>query len=350
MVCARAGMGRPRARGRRRVVGSRAEDAGILAAMASHLPPGEQRRLHLASTAALATNVFIVFSGGLVRVTGSGLGCPTWPRCDENFVPTPGGAHAGWQTAIEFGNRLLTFVVLAAALWLVWELRRHRDAHPRALRRTAWILPVGVLAQAVMGGITVLLGLTPWTVAMHFLLSMVLIAAAVVVFDWVRRPADATVPGAGVRWATTALAVVGGVVLVLGTLVTGAGPHAGDPDTPRLAADIRLLALAHADAVWLFVGLAVALVAVTWNGPARLRAATRALLALQLLQGSIGYLQYATGVPAALVAVHILGAALVWTATVFTWVRARPLPTTAPPAPAAGRPAAVEQATGEPTS
>jgi heme a synthase len=297
--------------------------------MTTPLEARDQQRLRWASTAALATNVLIVFSGGLVRVTGSGLGCPTWPRCDEeSFVPTPGGAHAGWQTAIEFGNRMLTFVVLAAAVAVVWELRRHRAAHPRALVRLAWLLPAGVLAQAIMGGITVLLGLTPWTVAMHFLLSMVLIAVAVIVFEWVRRPPGAVLPGAGLRWATWVLAAVGFVVLVLGTLVTGAGPHAGDPSTPRLAADIRILALLHADAVWLFVGLTVALVAVTWQGPARLRTTVRALLGLQLLQGTIGYTQYATGIPEALVAVHILGAALVWMTTVFVWVRARPLPGT----------------------
>ena len=297
--------------------------------MITALEARDRQRLRWASAAALATNVLIVFSGGLVRVTGSGLGCPTWPRCDEDsFVPTPGGAHAGWQTAIEFGNRLLTFVVLAAAVAVVWELRRHRAVVPRTLVRVAWLLPAGVLVQAIMGGITVLLGLTPWTVAMHFLLSMALIAVAVVVFEWVRRPPDAALPGAGLRWATWALAAVGFTVLVLGTLVTGAGPHAGDPSTPRLAADIRILALLHADAVWLFVGLTVALVAVTWQGPVRLRTAVRALLGLQLLQGAIGYTQYATGIPEALVAVHILGAALVWMTTVFVWVRARPLPGT----------------------
>ena len=271
-----------------------------------------------------------------MRVTGSGLGCPTWPRCDEeSFVPTPGGAHAGWQTAIEFGNRLLTFVVLAAAIAVVWEVRRHRDLLPSSLRRLAWLLPIGVLVQAVMGGITVLLGLTPWTVASHFLLSMGLIAVAIVIFEWVRRPAGAQLPGAGVRRATWVLAAVGATVLVLGTLVTGAGPHAGDPSTPRLAADIRILALAHADAVWLFVGLTAALVAVTWNGPPRLRNAVRALLGLQLLQGTIGYTQYALGIPEALVAAHILGAALVWMTTVLVWTRARDLPpaASAPDAP-----------------
>lgn len=297
--------------------------------MASTPAPRDQRRLRRVTAAALATNVLIVFSGGLVRVTGSGLGCPTWPRCDQDsFVPTPGGAHAGWQTAIEFGNRLLTFVVLAAAVAVVWELRRHREAHPRALHRLAWLLPLGVLAQAAVGGTTVLLGLTPVTVAVHFLLSMALVAVAVVVFEWVRRPPDAHVPGASVRSATTLLAVVGAVVLVLGTVVTGAGPHAGDPDTPRLVADIRLVALAHADAVWVFVGLTAALVAVTRHGPARVRTAARALLGLQLLQGGIGYTQYATGIPEALVAVHILGATLVWAATVLAWARARALPVT----------------------
>jgi heme a synthase len=185
----------------------------------------DQQRLRWASTAALATNVLIVFSGGLVRVTGSGLGCPTWPRCDEeSFVPTPGGRPRG----LADGDRVRQPDA---------DLRGARGRRgggvgaaappggpPASLLRLAWLLPAGVLAQAVMGGITVLLGLTPWTVAMHFLLSMVLIAVAVVVFEWVRRPPDAALPGAGLRWATWALAAVGFVVLVLGTLVTGAGP------------------------------------------------------------------------------------------------------------------------------
>lgn len=304
--------------------------------MASPTSSPDRHRLRRLTFAALATNVLIVFSGGLVRVTGSGLGCPTWPRCDEqSFVPTPGGAHAGWQTAVEFGNRLLTFVVLAAAVAVVWELRRHRDAHPVALLRLAWLLPLGVLTQAAVGGITVLLGLTPGTVAAHFLISMALIGVAAVVHEWARGPDPGASVGPGLRRASAVLAVIGALVLVLGTLVTGAGPHAGDPATPRLAADIRILALAHADAVWLFVGLTVALVAVTWNGPRRLRNAIRTLVALQLLQGGIGYTQYAVGIPEALVALHILGAALVWTATATVWTRARPRAGTRPATDAA---------------
>jgi heme a synthase len=293
--------------------------------MASPLESPDRRRFRRFALAAIVTNVGIVFSGGLVRVTGSGLGCPTWPRCDEeSFVPTPGGAHAGWQTAIEFGNRMLTFVVLAAALAVLYEARRQRSAYPRSVLRLAWALPIGVLAQAVMGGITVLTGLTPFTVAMHFLLSMVLIAVAVVLHERVRVPDPEPPPGAGIRHASTALLVVAAVVLVLGTVVTGAGPHAGDPSTPRLGVDIRLVALAHADAVWLLVGLTVALTAVTWRGPTRISRALKVLVVVQLAQGTIGYVQYATGIPAALVAIHILGAALMWMVAVAVWVRARP--------------------------
>jgi heme a synthase len=288
--------------------------------------PGH-RRLRRFALAAIVTNVAIVFTGGLVRVTGSGLGCPTWPTCDgQNLVPRPGGEHAGWQTAIEFGNRLLTFVVLAAAVAVFLQVRRTRP-HTATVERLAWALPLGVVAQALMGGITVLTGLSPLTVAAHFLLSMVLIAVAVMIHERVRVVTADALPAAssGIRVATTALLVVAAVVLVLGTLVTGAGPHAGDASTPRLGLDIRLLAIAHADAVWALVGLTIALVAVTWrSGSPRLRFAVRALLAIEIVQGTIGYVQYATGIPEPLVAAHILGAALMWTTAVAVWVRARP--------------------------
>ncbi len=283
--------------------------------------------LRRTALAAVLTNILIVFTGGVVRVSGSGLGCPTWPTCDgANLVPVPGGEHAGWQTAVEFGNRLLTFVVLAAVLAVWWQVRR-TGPHHRSVELSAWLLPIGVLAQAAVGGVTVLTGLSPVTVAGHFLLSMVLIGAAVAVHERV-RPASLEPPaGRGVQHATTALVVVAFAVLVLGTVVTGAGPHAGDLSAPRLGIDIRFAAIAHADAVWLLVGLTVALVAVTWRtGPTRLRTAVRALLAVELAQGAVGYTQYALGVPRGLVALHILGAAILWSAAVAVWVRARPLP------------------------
>jgi heme a synthase len=297
----------------------------------------DRDRLVPLALAAIATNVLIVFTGGLVRVTGSGLGCPTWPTCDgETIVPRPGGEHATWQTAVEFGNRLLPFLVLAVAVAVVLEVRRRGREFPARLRYLAWALPAGVLAQALLGGVTVLTGLSPLVVAAHFLLSMVLIAIAVALWQRAREhaglvpPVPAETPvhqvlASGLRWATTALAVVAGTVLVLGTLVTAAGPHAGDPGTERLGLDIRVMAIAHADAVWLLVGLTVALVALTWrHGPPELRTAVRALLLLEVLQGTLGYTQYALGIPAGLVAAHILGAALVWATAVAVWIRARP--------------------------
>ena len=301
-------------------------------------------RLTRLAAAAVATNVLIVFTGGLVRVTGSGLGCPTWPTCDgETVVPRPGGEHATWQTAIEFGNRLLTFLVLAVAVALLLEVRRRGRQMTPTNRRLAWALPAGVLAQALLGGVTVLTGLYPLVVAAHFLLSMVLIAIAVALYERAREASlppkpplrIAGLPPAGMRALTTAVCVVGGVVLVLGTLVTAAGPHAGDPETVRLGLDIRLIAITHADGVWLLLGLTVAVVALTWrSGPDDLRRAARALLVIELLQGAVGYTQYALGIPAALVSIHILGAALMWTVAVAVWVRARPAEASVTDAPA----------------
>lgn len=297
----------------------------------------DRSRLQRLALWAVVTNVVIVFTGGLVRVTGSGLGCPNWPTCDgDTIVPRPGSEHATWQTAVEFGNRLLTFVVLAVAVLVVLEVRRHGASLAPTTRRLAWALPFGVLAQAGLGGITVLTGLSPLTVAGHFLLSMVLIAIAVALHERSRFDVALKVPIEGarstdnplvanaLRWLTTALAVVAAVVLVLGTLVTAAGPHGGDPGTVRLGIDIRLAAIAHADAVWMLLGLTVALVAVTWrHGPPRLQTAARVLLAIELVQGAIGYTQYALGIPEALVAAHILGAALMWTTASAVWVRTR---------------------------
>lgn len=287
---------------------------------------GPRRRLRRFALAAIVTNIGIVITGGAVRITGSGLGCPTWPRCDESsFVPRVAADHTTWQTAIEFGNRLLSFVVLAAAIAVLVQVRRTRP-HPPTVERLAWALPLGILGQVVLGGVTVLTGLSPVTVAAHFLLSMVLIAIAVALHERIRPPAGDPPVGAGIRHATTALAVVAGVVLVLGTITTGAGPHGGDLSAPRFGLDIRLVAIAHADAVWMLVGLTVALVAVTWRtGPPRLRTALRTLLVLELAQGSIGYAQYALGVPGELVLVHIVGAAVLWATVAASWIRARPV-------------------------
>ena len=273
-------------------------------------------RLALANAVA---NGAIVVTGGAVRLTGSGLGCPTWPRCTSaSFVATPELAGHG---VIEFGNRLLTFVLAAVAIATVvavWRSQR-RDLRPLAV-----LTFLGIPAQALLGGVTVLTGLDPWTVAAHFLVSIVLIALATVL--WLRSRE----PGVGQPLLRRPLALlVGGtaavtaVVLVLGTLVTGSGPHSGDvddndvPTGDRMGFDVELISQLHADAVFLLVGLTVALLVSLYatDAPGCVKRAARDLLIVQLAQGVVGYVQYFTDLPVALVLLHMLGAVLV---TAFT--------------------------------
>jgi cytochrome c oxidase assembly protein subunit 15 len=262
----------------------------------------------------LVAEVGIVVTGGLVRVTGSGLGCPTWPECvDGSITPTIEQAE-GIHKYIEFGNRTLTGVllVLALATFALVFVRAPR----RPMKVAAAVVLGGVILQAVLGGLTVLAGLHPATVATHFLVSMTLVAASSSL--WFARgetaaPRRALVPPLVSRlaWVTTA---VGGVVLLLGTLVTGSGPHSGDAEHPaRFGFDARTVSWLHADVVMLFLGLVVA----TWLA-ARLTAgderrpakAWLGVLGVTLAQGGIGYVQYFTGLPEALVVAHMLGASL----------------------------------------
>jgi heme a synthase len=278
--------------------------------------PAAISRLALANVVA---NGAIIVTGGVVRLTGSGLGCPTWPRCtEESFVTTPELAGHG---VIEFGNRLLTFVLTAVAVaLLVAVLRSPR----RDLRPLAVLAFLGIPAQAAIGGVTVLTGLNPWTVAIHFLVSVVLTAVATVL--WLRSRE----PGVGRPLVRRPIALlVGGIaavtaaVLVLGTIVTGSGPHSGDvdgndvPTGDRMGFDIELVSQLHADVVFLLVGLTIALLVALYatDAPGRVRRAARDLLVVQLLQGVIGFVQYFTQLPVVLVLLHMLGAVLV---TVFT--------------------------------
>jgi cytochrome c oxidase assembly protein subunit 15 len=274
--------------------------------------PAVVSRLALANAVA---NGLIVVTGGAVRLTGSGLGCPTWPRCTtESFVATPELAGHG---VIEFGNRLLTFVLAAVAVATVvavWRSSR-RDLRPLAL-----ITFLGIPAQALLGGVTVLTGLNPWTVAAHFLLSMVLVALSTVL--WLRSRE----PGVGQPLVRRPLALlIGGIagvtalVLALGTVVTGSGPHSGDvdendvPTGDRMGFDPQLVSQLHADVVFLLLGLTVALLVALYatDAPGRLRRAARDLLVVQLAQGVVGYVQYVTDLPVALVLLHMLGAVLI---------------------------------------
>jgi cytochrome c oxidase assembly protein subunit 15 len=270
-----------------------------------------------AAIASLVANIGIVVTGGVVRLTGSGLGCPTWPRCtDASFVPH---RALGVHSAIEFGNRMLTFAVAAVAIAtfvIAWRYGR------TVVLRLAFLLALGVPAQAVIGGITVLTDLNPWVVSLHLLVSLAMVGLAVTL---IRRVADGerplrTVVSPGVVWLTRAVFLAGWAVLYVGTVVTGSGPHAGDVDAPRNGLDPRALSQLHTDVVFLLLGLTVAAVLVlrTADVPAGVRRAAVVLLAVELAQGLIGFVQYATDLPVVLVACHLLGAALVSAA--LTWL------------------------------
>lgn len=263
----------------------------------------------------LVSQVGIVVTGAAVRLTGSGLGCPTWPRCSNDaFIPNGlENEHPALNQAIEFGNRLLTFAVLTTAVLCVLAARRVGD---RSLVRLALAQPLGVVGQIVLGGITVLVDLHPAAVAAHFLLSMAIIATAVLLHV---RSADSPAGESTPRELTLIarlLVPATALLLVVGTVVTGSGPHAGDAKSPRFHIDIERITQLHADLAFVVGGLALALAV-----GARLSAASpllkrrsAELLVVVLAQGALGYVQYFTGVPALLVGVHVLGACLVWVA------------------------------------
>jgi cytochrome c oxidase assembly protein subunit 15 len=270
-----------------------------------------------AAIASLVANIGIVLTGGVVRLTGSGLGCPTWPRCtDESFVPH---RALGVHSAIEFGNRMLTFVVAAVAVAtfvLAWRYGRP------AVLRLAFLLALGVPAQAVIGGVTVLTDLNPWVVSLHLLVSLAMVGLAVTLLRRLGEgdgPPRPTVPP-GTQWLVRGVFAVGWLVLYVGTVVTGSGPHAGDAEAPRNGLDPRALSQLHSDVVFLLLGLTVAVVLVlrTSGAPATARRAALTLLVVELAQGVVGFVQYFTDLPVVLVAIHLLGAALV--SASLTWL------------------------------
>jgi cytochrome c oxidase assembly protein subunit 15 len=274
------------------------------------------------AVANLVANIGIVVTGGAVRLTGSGLGCPTWPRCTEgSYVPH---GELGINGAIEFGNRMLTFVLAAIAIacWLAALAASRRDDADRRSLVLATVIALGVPSQALIGGVTVLTDLNPWIVSFHLLVSMAIIGVCVLLLDELRGPVRGAAPP-GVRRLGWVVLAAGWVVLYLGTVVTGSGPHAGDLDSPRTGLDPLQVSQLHADAVFLFVGLTVALVL---TAPTASRRGALLLLAVQLLQGTIGFVQYFTDLPELLVGFHLLGAALVAAAT--TWAVLALLPRT----------------------
>ncbi len=279
------------------------------------------RRLALT---ALGLQVLLVVTGTAVRVTGSGLGCPTWPRCTGTSLTNT--AELGGHGYIEFGNRLLAVVLEVVGIALVLAVRR--VPHPRSWTRLALVQASVVPLQAVVGGLLVLSGLNPYVLIAHFLASFPLVYAAAALVHRTRvSPPAARVPL--LRALAGALVAAVSVVLVLGTLVTGTGPHAGDPKVDRLPFNPRDVTQLHADGVYLLLGLVLATVLVSWSTPWRRWGLV--LLGLVLAQGTLGYWQYFHGVPAALVAMHTAGATLVFTTAAWLHVSLG-RPTEPPPA------------------
>lgn len=280
----------------------------------------------------------IAVTGAIVRVTASGLGCPTWPQCfPGSFTPVVVAEVPRVHQAVEFGNRMVTFaVVIAAALAVLVVTRARRRTEVLAY---AWLMPVSTVVQAMIGGITVRTGLLWWTVAIHLLASMTMVWLAVLLYVKIGQPDDGVVHGLVVSplRALTALSALNlAAVLVTGTLVTAAGPHAGDRSpsrtVPRLKVEITTLVHMHSSLLVaylaLLIGLGFGLLAVGATRAILVRLAV--LLALVATQAAVGTTQYFTGVPAALVAIHVAGAAAVTAATAALWAsmgeRAQPQP------------------------
>ena len=289
---------------------------------------GAQR---LIAAVVIVTQGGIAVTGAIVRVTASGLGCPTWPQCfPGSFTPVAVAEVPRIHQAVEFGNRMISFAVVIAAILAVL-------AVIRAGRRTevlvyAWLMPASTVLQAVIGGITVLTGLLWWTVAIHLLASMAMVWLAVLLYVKIGEP-DEGEPTATVvpplRWLTALSATTLAAVLVAGTLVTAAGPHAGDTSpnrtVPRLRIEITTLVHAHSSLLVAYLsllfGLAFGLLAVRAGRPILLRLGV--LVLLVFAQAVVGTVQFFTGVPAALVAVHVAGAAACTAATAALWASLR---------------------------
>jgi cytochrome c oxidase assembly protein subunit 15 len=301
-----------------------------LSSFVARLPYPSTTVQRAVAVAAVVTQAGIGVTGSIVRVTGSGLGCPTWPQCvSGSMVPVDRPEYHALNQWIEFGNRMLTGVVILVAALCVLAAWRIRLDHPgrRRLLKLAWAMPAGVVLQAVLGGMTVLAKLEWWTVAIHFLASTVLVWLAVMLlraFNEGDEPARWLIPGSG-RKLLVALTVAMWAVLVAGTTVTGAGPHGGDPQTHRLNAPIETLATVHGGllVVYLLVLMTFGLQLLRIGAPKCLWTHYAVVWAVALAQGVLGSVQYALGVPEALVSFHVLGSALVIVATASLWCAAR---------------------------
>lgn len=259
----------------------------------------------------------IVVTGGAVRLTGSGLGCPTWPECTPgSYTPKPYQVEEQVKVWIEFGNRLLTFVLVLAAITVALSVFA---AGRRELRGLALGQILGIVGQGVLGGITVLTGLHPATVGAHFLLSILLISGATSLRAQRNTQSTRIQSESLVRKIATAHIVASFIVLILGTIVTGSGPHAGDATAPRLPFDLRTVAWLHADVVIALFGITFGFFVVHGTSVETKRR-LKIFLAFALAQGLIGYVQWFTDLPEILVGFHLAGATLVWIAAWRVWL------------------------------
>lgn len=271
-----------------------------------------RRTLAPLTTLLLFLQASLLVTGGAVRLTGSGLGCPTWPECTPgSYTPVPHQVQGQLHAWIEFGNRLLTFALFFAAIATIISVYRSQRSDLRFLSVTQLL---GILAQGVLGGITVLTKLNPLTVAAHFILSILLIAAATSLQSRRKHPSVRTSSShVGISRYSGLHVMLSFIVIAVGTLVTGSGPHAGDIQAPRLSLNIVHIAYLHGGLVALLLLLTIAFYLHHDH-----RYETRQWLAiffiLALMQGAIGYIQYLKGVPELLVGTHLLGSSLVWIA------------------------------------
>ena len=275
------------------------------------------RVLAPASGFLLFAQAAIVVTGGAVRLTGSGLGCPTWPECTPgSYTPKPYQVEEQVKVWIEFGNRLLTFVLVLAAVVVVLSVLA---AGRKELRGLALGQILGIFGQGVLGGITVLTGLHPATVAAHFLLSIILIAGATSLRAQRYAPSVKIQAPALVKKIATAHIFVTFLVLILGTVVTGSGPHAGDATAARFPFDLRTVAWLHADVVIALLGITFGLF-VVHEVSAHTKKRLKIFLAIALSQGLIGYVQWFTDLPEILVGLHLAGSTLVWISSWRIWL------------------------------
>ena len=269
------------------------------------------KRARLASLVNLIAQSGIIVTGAIVRLTGSGLGCPTWPNCAPGSLVPVASQVEGFHKYIEFGNRLLTFVVILAsvAVLLISVFSKNKKI-------IIWsTLPlIGTLLQAVLGGITVLTGLNPFTVMFHFLLSIILVAISTIIYKFWAVTKPTKISSTLIKNYIKFFSLIGFIVIVLGTITTGSGPHSGDEIATRFNIDTRIIAWIHADSVLLFIGLLIGLIILSRTNQ-ELKSLSKnlnTLFILCIVQGFIGYTQWFTNLPWVLVGFHVLGSVLIW--------------------------------------